>query len=120
MIYRVVHKTCYEYADAVPLSHNLVRMRPRDHSAQTCRWHRTAGNNGTPPTVDNEGLDYFGNQRFVACFPAGTFYTEFSVGLWIMKQRGGGQLELRPDPTADFCRGSTCGQTIFGALGSCA
>ena len=59
MIYRVVHKTLYEYADAVNLSHNLVRVRPRNHSAQTCRWHELAVS--PVPAMRGERLDYFGN-----------------------------------------------------------
>ncbi len=60
MIYRVSHATRYTYADAIPLSHNVVRMRPRDHSSQTCRWHTLSV---LPiPAVSNERLDYFGNQ----------------------------------------------------------
>lgn len=59
MIYRVTHKTCYQYADAVPLSHNLVRMRPRDHSAQTCRWHDLVIS--PAPAINRVHLDYFGN-----------------------------------------------------------
>ncbi len=60
MIYKVSHTTRYTYADAIPLSHNVVRMRPRDHSSQTCRWHTLSV---LPiPAVSNERLDYFGNQ----------------------------------------------------------
>jgi transglutaminase-like putative cysteine protease len=59
VIYRVTHKTCYEYADAVPLSHNVVRMQPRDHSSQTCRWHELVI---TPvPAFRSDIVDYFGN-----------------------------------------------------------
>ena len=34
--YRVTHSTRYGYDEAIPLSHNVVRMRPRDHATQTC------------------------------------------------------------------------------------
>ncbi|MGD0962621.1 MAG: transglutaminase family protein [Candidatus Acidiferrales bacterium] len=59
MIYRIVHKTLYEYADAVNLSHNLVRARPRNHSAQTCRWHELVVS--PVPAIRGERRDYFGN-----------------------------------------------------------
>jgi transglutaminase-like putative cysteine protease len=59
VIYRVVHKTLYEYADAVNLSHNLVRARPRNHSAQTCRWYELVVS--PVPAIRGERRDYFGN-----------------------------------------------------------
>ena len=36
MRYRVTHSTRYGYEEAIPLSHNVVRMRPREHETQTC------------------------------------------------------------------------------------
>lgn len=59
MIYRIAHKTLYKYADAVSLSHNLLRVRPRDHSAQTCKRHELAVR--PAPAVHHERVDYFGN-----------------------------------------------------------
>ena len=59
MIYRVTHKTLYEYADAVNLSHNIVRARPRNTSAQTCRWHELVVS--PVPAIRGERRDYFGN-----------------------------------------------------------
>ncbi len=59
MIYRIVHKTLYEYADAVNLSHNLVKARPRNTSAQTCRWHELLVS--PVPSIRGERRDYFGN-----------------------------------------------------------
>jgi transglutaminase-like putative cysteine protease len=59
VIYQVVHKTKYEYADAVPLSHNLVRMRPREHGSQTCNWYKLTIS--PDPTIQSERSDYFGN-----------------------------------------------------------
>ena len=63
MIYRVTHKTCYGYADAVPLSHNLVRMQPREHSAQTCRWHELVISPCASGPLRTPGL--FRQSRFV-------------------------------------------------------
>jgi transglutaminase-like putative cysteine protease len=59
VIYNITHKTSYQYADTVSLSHNVVRARPRNHSAQTCRWHELAIS--PSPTIRDEHRDYFGN-----------------------------------------------------------
>ena len=59
MIYSVTHKTRYEYPDAVALSHNLVRMRPRDHVGQVCRRHELKVS--PMPAMRSDRLDYFGN-----------------------------------------------------------
>lgn len=59
MRYRVTHSTRYGYEETIPLSHNVVRMRPREHEAQTCLHHELML---LPvPAVRNEGFDYFGN-----------------------------------------------------------
>ena len=57
--YRVTHSTRYGYDEAIPLSHNVVRMRPREHDTQTCLQHQLLVL--PSPTVKNEGFDYFGN-----------------------------------------------------------
>jgi transglutaminase-like putative cysteine protease len=59
MIYRVTHTTEYVYSNPVSLSHDVVRMRPREHGGQTCRWHELS----ITPAVSAkyEMLDYFGN-----------------------------------------------------------
>jgi transglutaminase-like putative cysteine protease len=59
MKYRVTHSTRYGYDEAIPLSHNLVRMRPREHQTQTCLQHQLLVL--PAPAVRNEGFDYFGN-----------------------------------------------------------
>jgi transglutaminase-like putative cysteine protease len=57
--YHVTHTTRYDYKDAVKLSHNLVRLRPRDHGMQSCLQHELQV---LPiPAVTSERLDYFGN-----------------------------------------------------------
>jgi transglutaminase-like putative cysteine protease len=57
--YRVTHSTRYGYEEAIPLSHNVVRLRPREHANQICLQHQL---NLLPlPAVRNEGFDYFGN-----------------------------------------------------------
>ena len=92
MIYQVTHKTRYEYADAVPLSHNLVRMRPREHSGQTCRWHELRV---TPsPAVQYDLLDYFGNSTCWLSLEEP--HTQLLVE---SKSEVDVRLELRPDPS---------------------
>ena len=59
MKYRVTHSTRYGYDEAIPLSHNVVRMRPREHETQTCLQYQLLVL--PPPAVRNEGFDYFGN-----------------------------------------------------------
>ena len=59
MRYHVTHTTKYEYADGVTLSHNLVRLRPRDHGMQTCLRHYLLVS--PTPAMSRVRLDYFGN-----------------------------------------------------------
>lgn len=59
MKYRVTHSTRYGYDEAVPLSHNVVRMKPREHGTQTCLQYQLLVL--PAPTVRNDGFDYFGN-----------------------------------------------------------
>ncbi|HEX4643458.1 MAG TPA: transglutaminase N-terminal domain-containing protein, partial [Candidatus Acidoferrales bacterium] len=59
MKYRITHSTRYGYDEAIPLSHNVVRMRPREHETQTCLQYQMLVM--PQPTVKSEGLDYFGN-----------------------------------------------------------
>ncbi len=69
MRYRITHSTRYGYEETIPLSHNLVRMRPREHATQTCLHHQLLILPGA--TVRNEGFDYFGN-HVTLVQPAGT------------------------------------------------
>jgi len=59
MRFRVTHLTKYTYAGTVSLSHNIVRMRPRNHDQQSCLWHELS----VSPVPSNraDGIDYFGN-----------------------------------------------------------
>ena len=59
MRYRVTHSTRYGYEEAIPLSHNVVRMKPREHETQTCLQHQLLVL--PSPAVRNDGFDYFGN-----------------------------------------------------------
>lgn len=59
MKFRITHSTRYEYEESIPLSHNVVCLRPRDFSAQTCLRHEL--HVMPAPAVKTIGLDYFGN-----------------------------------------------------------
>ncbi|MGB6429235.1 MAG: transglutaminase family protein [Candidatus Acidiferrales bacterium] len=65
MIYRVVHKTTYDYQDSVSVSHHLVRLTPRKIPGQVCR--ETGISISPSPDVTTTHADYFGN--------IGTFFT---------------------------------------------
>ncbi len=107
MIYRVRHKTCYGYADAVPLSHNLVRMQPREHSAQTCRWHNLAIS--PAPAVHYQHLDYFGNH--VSWLSLQQPHSELTIEATSEVEV---RLELRPD-IAQAAPWEQVGQTLLGS-----
>jgi transglutaminase-like putative cysteine protease len=58
--YKVTHSTTYEYADAVSLSHNIARLRPRDNGMQQiCLRHDLSVL--PAPSDRSDSLDYFGN-----------------------------------------------------------
>jgi transglutaminase-like putative cysteine protease len=59
MRYRITHQTEYFYGDRVPLCHNVIRLRPRDTSYQTCEKHELEIN--PVPADQRERVDYFGN-----------------------------------------------------------
>jgi transglutaminase-like putative cysteine protease len=88
--FRVTHTTHYSYADAVPLSHNIARLRPRDYNMQTCLLHELVV---TPsPVISNERQDYFGNQ--IVWFSLQEPHTELTVTARSEVQI---DLALRPD-----------------------
>ncbi|MGE0405937.1 MAG: transglutaminase N-terminal domain-containing protein, partial [Candidatus Korobacteraceae bacterium] len=49
----------YEYGETVKLSHNLLRLRPRDYERQTALRHELVIS--PAPSLTREHLDYFGN-----------------------------------------------------------
>jgi transglutaminase-like putative cysteine protease len=57
---RVVHKTTYHYAEAVPSSHNEAHLAPRDGRAQVCLAH--AVRISPKPNTTRERRDYFDNR----------------------------------------------------------
>jgi transglutaminase-like putative cysteine protease len=59
MIYRVRHKTTYDYKDPVSISHHLVRLTPRNLPGQVCR--KIQIDILPAPAVTASHSDYFGN-----------------------------------------------------------
>ena len=59
MLYSVTHTTTYHYTDPVSLCHNLVHLRPRSASRQTC--HHSSMVVQPEPRVVQHHHDYFGN-----------------------------------------------------------
>jgi len=58
--YQITHSTKYDYADAVSLSHNIARLRPRDDGTrQICLRHELSVL--PAPSDRSDSLDYFGN-----------------------------------------------------------
>jgi transglutaminase-like putative cysteine protease len=65
MIYQVTHTTSYDYAEAISLSHHLLRLRPRELPYQNCLAHAIAIE--PPPERFHAHTDYYGNRAsFVA------------------------------------------------------
>jgi transglutaminase-like putative cysteine protease len=87
MIYRITHATRFEYEELIPLSHNIVRLRPRDHGAQVCLRHELFVL--PSPAVRTVGLDYFGN-----------YVTWFSLQEPHIVLRIAAQSEVQVDPPA--------------------
>jgi transglutaminase-like putative cysteine protease len=59
MVYRIVHKTHYDYAKSVSLCHNLAHLTARD-----CAWQTRVHSElevSTLPAVSTSRVDYFGN-----------------------------------------------------------
>jgi transglutaminase-like putative cysteine protease len=59
LIYRVRHRTTYDYEDPVSVSHHVVRLTPRNLPAQIC-WESYVAIM-PPPPVTSAHFDYFGN-----------------------------------------------------------
>ena len=49
MIYRVRHRTTYDYEDPVSVSHHLVRLTPRNLPRQVCHGNRNIHSCPHPP-----------------------------------------------------------------------
>jgi transglutaminase-like putative cysteine protease len=61
--YHITHTTEYSYGEAVPLCHNIVRLRPRQTDRQLCTRHELVIH--PEPAVLREHKDYFGNHMAV-------------------------------------------------------
>jgi transglutaminase-like putative cysteine protease len=57
--YEIVHVTEYSYGEAVPLCHNVARLRPRETDRQSCLRHELSVS--PTPVVFRERVDFFGN-----------------------------------------------------------
>ena len=61
MNYQVTHNTWYSYSQPVGVCHNILRVRPREHTWQTCRKFELAI---TPtPKTRRDGMDFYGNHQ---------------------------------------------------------
>ena len=61
MIYRVMHRTTYDYEDPVSVSHHILRLTPRNLRGQTCLQSSIAIAPIPPSTATH--ADYFGNAQ---------------------------------------------------------
>jgi len=59
LIYRVRHRTTYQYEDPVSVSHHVVRLTPRNLTKQVCRGSRISIEPAPAATASH--IDYFGN-----------------------------------------------------------
>jgi len=59
LIYRVRHRTTYDYEDPVSVSHHVVRLTPRSLPGQMC-WESYVSIQPAPPVTCTH-IDYFGN-----------------------------------------------------------
>ena len=60
MTYHITHRTLYEYAAPVSVSHHVTRLEPRATKAQTCE--RFSLKIFPEPTLRKSHQDYFGNR----------------------------------------------------------
>ena len=90
MRFRVTHSTRYGYRQTVLLSHNVVRLRPRDNSTQRAEHHELRIS--PPPSTTSSGLDYFGNH--VAWFNLQEPHSELTI---TAESEVDVNLTLRPD-----------------------
>jgi transglutaminase-like putative cysteine protease len=74
-VYRVSHRTTYEYGAPVEQSYNEARLRPRHTSHQRCEWHTLEIE--PEPTSRSEYVDGFGNA--VATFVVAGGFDRLSV-----------------------------------------
>lgn len=68
-LYRLSHRTIYEYVGSVSVSHHLLRLRPRNLPHQRCLDYRLVCD--PEPSVVDSSLDYFGNVRHFVTMEGG-------------------------------------------------
>jgi transglutaminase-like putative cysteine protease len=96
MKYRITHSTTYEYGDAVSLSHNIARLRPRDNGArQICLGHDLSVL--PAPSDRSDSLDYFGNH--ISYFSLQESHNQLKI-------TARSEVEIRPAVQPDFSVGS--------------
>jgi len=94
--YRITHSTTYEYADAVSLSHNIARLRPRDSGLQQiCLRHELSVQ--PAPSDRSDSLDYFGNH--VSYFSLQESHNQLSI-------TARSEVEITPALRPDFSAGA--------------
>src|SRR4051812_26762030 len=91
MIYKVWHRTTYDYEDPVSVSHHVLRLTPRDLPGQTC--HGTKISIAPMPPSTASYSDYFGNAQ--------TFFTLQEPHDRLVVQSNS-ELEVVPVQHADF------------------
>src|SRR3954470_9302455 len=60
MIYKILHRTTYDYTDLVSFSQHFLRLHPRETSHQYCSSYELDVR-PTPSNIDQR-IDYFGNR----------------------------------------------------------
>jgi len=95
--YQITHSTTYKYGNAVSLSHNITRLRPRDNAArQVCLRHDLLVL--PAPSDRTDSFDYFGNH--VSYFSLQESHNELKI---VARS----QVEVTTAPNPDFVGGST-------------
>lgn len=75
MNYRITHRTTYDYAEPVAVSHHAARLRPRETETQTCR--EFSLHFEPEPDLITEHTDSFGN--LVSCFSLQKLHARFEI-----------------------------------------
>lgn len=107
MRYRITHHTSYQYAEPVSLSHNIVRLRPRDHAGQSCLRYQM--DISPAPNTRTDRLDYFANH--VAYFSIEESHRELTID-------SHSEVEVSAAPRDRFSRSiawEQAGQTFLSA-----
>jgi len=104
--YAITHSTRYGYNEAIPLSHNVVLLRPRQHNTQACLRYQL--NLFPAPAIRNDGFDYFGNH--VSWFSLQEPHTELKI-------LAESQVEVTPPIVPDFAQGPSW-ETVLYTLAS--